>query len=96
MYGTFHINNNRDRNVPLLRGSDEIYSHVHLAQVAVAVLDDVGVFGAVELGHRAAVALGSDVTVGRVHRHGHHVDAHVTDEGEASTLKQHQDANPGW
>ncbi len=39
------------------------HSHVDLAEVAVAVLDDVGMFGAVEHGDRTFVALCSDVVV---------------------------------
>lgn len=69
------------------------YSHVHLAQVAVAVLNDVGVFGAVEHGDRAFVALGSDVVVGRVDGHGHDVDTQVTDEHDARALITDQDSH---
>lgn len=61
-------------------------SHVHLAQVAVAVLDDVCVFGAIKRGYWTPVALGPDVAVGWVDRHGHHVDTQVTDEHDAGAL----------
>lgn len=62
------------------------YSHVHLAQVAVAVLDDMCVFGAVKHGDWTLVALGSDVAVSWVDGHGHHVDTQVTGEHDARAL----------
>lgn len=58
-----------------------------------AVLDDMSVFGAVEHGDRTFVALCSDVVVGRVDGHGHHVDSQVADEHDARTLIADQDSH---
>lgn len=69
------------------------YSHVNLAEVAVAVLDDVSMFGAVEHGDRTSVTLCPDIVVGRVDGHGHHVDTQVTDEHDACTLFTDQDSH---
>jgi len=62
------------------------YSHIHLAQVAVAVLDDACVLGAVKHGDRPSVALHPYAVVGWVHRHGHDVHAQMAHEYDASTL----------
>ena len=63
-----------------------MYSHIHLAQVAVAVLDDVCVFGAVEGGNRSSVCFGPHAVVGGVDGDRHHMDAQVTHEHDARTL----------
>lgn len=69
------------------------YSHVHLTQVAVAVLDDVSVFGAVKSWDRTSGAFGANVEVGRVDGHGHQVDAQVTCEHDTCALISGQDNN---
>lgn len=58
-----------------------------------AVLDDVSVLGAVEHGDRTSIALCSDVVVGRVDGHGHHVDTQVTDKHDARTLTTDEDSH---
>lgn len=70
------------------------YSHVDLAEVAVAVLNDVGVFGPVEHGDWTFVALRPDVVVGRVDGHGHDMDAQVTDKHDARTLMDRSGRSP--
>ena len=62
------------------------YSHVHLAEVAVAILDDMCMFGAVENGDWTFVDRCSDVVVGRVDGHSHHVDTQVTHKHDARAL----------
>lgn len=62
------------------------YSHVHLTQVAVAVLDDVSMFGAVKSWDRTSAAFGANVQVSRVDGHGHQVDAQVAREHDTCTL----------
>ena len=52
-----------------------------------AVLDDVGMFGAVEHGHGAAVALGPDVVVRGVDGNRHQVDEQVTHKHDARALE---------
>ena len=51
-----------------------------------AVLDDVGVFGPVEDGHGALVALGSHVVVGGVDGHRRQVHKQVTHKHDARAL----------
>lgn len=72
------------------------YSHVHLAQVAVAVLDNVGVFGAIEHGDWTPLTLGPDIVVSWVNGHCHHVDAQVTHEHDTRTLSSGQESHRHW
>lgn len=52
-------------------GCQELYSHIHLAQVAMTVLNHMRVFGAVEGRDRTPAAFRAHVEVSRVDGHGH-------------------------
>lgn len=51
-----------------------------------AVLNDVGVFGAVKHWDRTLGALGSYIVVSWVNGHRHHMDEQVADKHDAGTL----------
>lgn len=67
-------------------GCKQSYSHIHLAQVAMAVLNHVSVFGAVEGRDRTPAASRADVEVSWVDGHGHQVDTQVTREHNTRAL----------
>ena len=64
-----------------------LYSHVHLTEVAVAVLDHVGVSGPVKDRHRTAGGLPPHVLISWIQRDRHHVNTQVADQHDACTLE---------
>lgn len=62
------------------------YSHINLAQVAMAVFNHVSVFGSVEGWHWTSAAFSADIEVGRVNGHGHQMDTQVTCEHNTCAL----------
>lgn len=71
------------------------WTHVHLAQKAVAVFDDVGMSGAIENRKWISGQLGSDAVVRRVDGDGHYVHKGVDKEHHARANVPGGDPVPG-